>query len=186
MKPGSRISVRARHGPKSDRGRLTTRDPPVCLPAVYRLSTGVCENFLYRFKAARWAARAANSARSPLLPLALPQRRRKTPVGWREYPSKRGAALAERSVHRPGGGQLSRSWQLSGAGVLPNAVLSGPARTCQERLRRRLRRSPTLDRTCPTLPELAAYEGVPWAGLGSWSLRPWPGICSPSRSARPM
>jgi hypothetical protein len=44
----------------------------------------VCENFLYGFKAARRAARAANSARSPLLPLALPQRRRLTPVGWRE------------------------------------------------------------------------------------------------------
>ena len=43
-----------------------------------------CENFLYGFKAARRAARAANTARSPQLPLALPQRRRKTPVGWRE------------------------------------------------------------------------------------------------------
>ena len=45
---------------------------------------GLCENFLYGFKAARRAARAANSARSPLLPLALPQRRRLAPVGWRE------------------------------------------------------------------------------------------------------
>ena len=41
-------------------------------------------DYLYGFKAARRAARAADSARSPLLPLALPQRRRKTPVGWRE------------------------------------------------------------------------------------------------------
>jgi len=44
----------------------------------------VCANFLYGFTAARRAARAANSARSPLLPLALPQRRRLAPVGWRE------------------------------------------------------------------------------------------------------
>jgi hypothetical protein len=44
----------------------------------------LCEYFLYVFKAARRAARAADSARSPLLPLALPQRRRRTPVGWRE------------------------------------------------------------------------------------------------------
>ena len=44
----------------------------------------LCENFLYGFKAARRAARAANTARTPQLPLALPQRRRKTPVGWRE------------------------------------------------------------------------------------------------------
>jgi hypothetical protein len=42
------------------------------------------ESFLYVVKAARRAARAADSARSPLLPLALPQRRRKTPVDWRE------------------------------------------------------------------------------------------------------
>jgi hypothetical protein len=117
-----------------------------------------CENFLYGFKAARRAARAADSARSPLLPLALPQRRRKMPVGWREEPSNRGAALANQSVHRPGGGQLGRSWQLSGAGVLPNSVLSGTARTCQERLRRRLRRSPTLDRTCPKVPDSEAIE----------------------------
>ena len=36
----------------------------------------ICANFLYGFKAARRAARAAGSARSPLLPLALPLRRR--------------------------------------------------------------------------------------------------------------
>jgi hypothetical protein len=35
-----------------------------------------CENFLYRFKAARRAARAADRARSPSLPLALSLRRR--------------------------------------------------------------------------------------------------------------
>ena len=43
-----------------------------------------CAKFLYGFKAARRAARAANTVRSPQLPLALPQRRRLTPVGWRE------------------------------------------------------------------------------------------------------
>ena len=44
----------------------------------------LCADSLHAFKAARWAARAADSARSPLLPLALPQRRRLAPVGWRE------------------------------------------------------------------------------------------------------
>ena len=44
----------------------------------------LCADLLYTFKAARRAARAANSARTPLLSLALPQRRRLTPVGWRE------------------------------------------------------------------------------------------------------
>jgi len=36
----------------------------------------VCENFLYGFKAARRAARAAATARTPPLPLPLPLRRR--------------------------------------------------------------------------------------------------------------
>ncbi len=53
-------------------------------------------------------------------------------------------------------GPVSRIWQLSGAGVLPTLRLSGSAGTCQERLRRRLRRSSTLDRTCPKAPEIAA------------------------------
>jgi len=46
--------------------------------------SGICENFLYGFKAARRAARAADSARTPQLPLTLPLRRRLVPVGWRE------------------------------------------------------------------------------------------------------
>ncbi len=77
-------------------------------------------SFLYGFvKAVRRAARAANSARSPQLPLALPLRRRLAPVGWRKkqktpdrhwlYGSHPGAALR----------LVSRNWQLSGAGVLP-------------------------------------------------------------------
>ncbi len=37
-----------------------------------------------RIEAARWAARAADSARTPQLPLTLPLRRRLEPAGWRE------------------------------------------------------------------------------------------------------
>jgi hypothetical protein len=62
--------------------------PPawVCLTAgqhsgtAYRIPAyriPLCENFLYGFKAAQRAARAAASARSPSLPLALPLRRRR-------------------------------------------------------------------------------------------------------------
>jgi hypothetical protein len=61
-------------------------------PAQNRLKTGVCENFLYGFKAARGAARAADTARTPQLPLTLPLRRRLMPVGWREQRDKSGAA----------------------------------------------------------------------------------------------
>jgi len=49
--------------------------------------------YLDLIKAARRAARAANSARSPQLPLALPQRRRLTPVGWREDLTRSGLRL---------------------------------------------------------------------------------------------
>jgi len=38
-------------------------------------ATGGCENFLYGFKAARRAARAADTARTPTLPLRRRQRR---------------------------------------------------------------------------------------------------------------
>ena len=55
--------------------------------------SGICENFLYGFKAARRAARAADTTRSPQLPLALPQRRRLAPVGWREKQRTLGAAI---------------------------------------------------------------------------------------------
>jgi hypothetical protein len=55
----------------------------------------------------------------------------------------------------------------SGAGVLPNLALSGAARTCQERLRRRLRRSPTLDRTRPKAPEMAAIGSMGTSGRGT-------------------
>jgi hypothetical protein len=52
--------------------RITRRRTHRCLSVPYR----VCADFLGGFKAARRAARAANSARSPQLPLALPLRRR--------------------------------------------------------------------------------------------------------------
>ena len=38
----------------------------------------ICNNFLYGFKAARRAARAANTARTPPLPLARPQGQRRS------------------------------------------------------------------------------------------------------------
>ena len=47
-------------------------------------SLDACEDFLYGFKAARRAARAAATAPRPSLPLALPLRPAPAPVGWRE------------------------------------------------------------------------------------------------------
>jgi hypothetical protein len=64
----------------------------------------LCKLSVRLFKAARRAARAADLARSPLLPLALPQRRRKTLVGWREDLRFAGPPLADQSARRPGGG----------------------------------------------------------------------------------
>ena len=48
--------------------------------------------------------------------------------------------------------------------MLPLPVFSGSGRTRQERLRRRLRRSSTLDRTCPKVPEFAAIGSMGTSG----------------------
>jgi hypothetical protein len=72
-----------------------------------------------------------------------------TPVGWRERQRVTGRFRRTAVTSVQLASQWSRIWQPSGAGVLPNLVLSGSARTCQERLGRRLSRSSTLDRTCP-------------------------------------
>ena len=58
------------------------------LPLSWHL---LCADLLYTFKAARRAARAANTARTPQLPLALPLRRRQ----------RRSAGAKSESTHRP-------------------------------------------------------------------------------------
>jgi hypothetical protein len=69
---------------------------------------------------------------------------------------KRGAAMTY-SRHRVAGGAVacSRCWNCPGR-----------ARTRQERLRRRLRRSSTLDRTSPKVPEFAAIGSRGKSGHG--------------------
>ena len=57
-----------------------------------------CENFLYGFKAAPRAARAAATARTPSLPLALPLRRVPTPGAWREGRKTSGPPLTYRQL----------------------------------------------------------------------------------------
>ena len=106
---------------------------PSCCPAWAAGLLGLCENFLYGFKAARRAARAANSARSPSLPLALPLRRRQRRSAGAKSTRLR-AAVTYGSYQHAARGPVGRIWQLSGAGVLPIEVLSGPGRTRQGRL----------------------------------------------------
>ena len=99
----------------------------------------LCADLLYTFKAARRAARAADTARTPPLPLALPLRRRQRRSAGAKTISPRAATTY--SSHRGSQGEQ--------ACLLPLSALSESGRTRQERLRRRLRRSSTLDRTCP-------------------------------------
>ena len=73
-----------------------------------------CEKFLYGFKAARWAARAAASARSPSLPLTLPLRRRPTP-GRLARKSRKPGRLTYSKLHR----------RRQGTSLLPLPELSG-------------------------------------------------------------
>ena len=115
----------------------------------------LCADLLYTFKAAHRAARAANTARTPPLPLALPLRRRQ----------RRSAGAKIIKLGPPltydGDRGSPRAW---GASMLPQPILSGSGRTRQERLRRRLRRSSTLDRTCPKVPEFAAIGRMDASG----------------------
>ena len=122
---------------------------PMCQASsgtAHHVAQPACENFLYGFKAARRAARAAAAARSPPLPLDAPAAAAPTPVGWRE-------------TQNPGHHRriaITGVQPLNVVSMLPLPLLSEAGRTRQERLRRRLRRSSTLDRTCPTVPEFAA------------------------------
>ena len=93
---------------------------PMCQASsgtAHHVAQPACENFLYGFKAARRAARAANTARSPLLPLALPQRRRQRRSAGRENTEPRAAVdlgtvtrVQPRGVHAPAA-ELSRARQ---------------------------------------------------------------------------
>jgi hypothetical protein len=86
---------------------------------------------------------APPTRRTAALPLKLPLWQRRTPVGWREKHKAR-AAMTYRS-HQ---GLAAKRATCSRCRNCPDR-----ARTCQDRLRRRLRRSSTLD-TC--LPAVAA------------------------------
>ncbi len=62
-----------------------------------------CENFLYVFKAARWAARAAASAAFASAPAGAPATAGQTPVGWREDLGDRRAAVRTEQFPSRGG-----------------------------------------------------------------------------------
>ena len=80
--------------------------------------TSPCENFLYGFKAVRRAARAADSARSPSLPLALSLRRRqRRSAGAKD--AKPWAALTYSSHRIPLGVSLLPLPELSRARAEP-------------------------------------------------------------------
>jgi len=75
-------------------------------------------SFLYGFKAARRAARAADTARTPPLPLALPLRRRqRRSAGAKAWKPDRWNTA---SFVRPGGAFLLPLPGLSGAGQNPS------------------------------------------------------------------
>jgi hypothetical protein len=68
-----------------------------CLSTVSAHVRPVCENFLYVFKAARWAARAAAAAAFASAPASAPATAGQTPVGWREKRKAPGRQIVERS-----------------------------------------------------------------------------------------
>ena len=101
---------------------------------------GLCENFLYGFKAARWAARAADSARLAALPLTLPLRRRQTPVGWRE---RQRVGVAETTGSRPSRGGFDKG-TLAAALIGQTRAGEKPAQSAHKRTGRRPLSNPPL------------------------------------------
>ena len=114
-RPLPRMSKGTARGPRAE-GREHRAESP-----EHPRST--CENFLYGFKAARRAARAADTARSPSLPLALPLRRRQRRSTGAKI-RNRGPLSTYGSYERAAPRPVGRIWQLSGAGVLPTLVCS--------------------------------------------------------------
>ena len=77
------------------------KDDPPCR---CRFRCRVWENSLYYFKAARRAARAADTAGTVRLPLTLPPGCASMPVGWREDVCLTGPRLEPPGGHRGRGG----------------------------------------------------------------------------------
>jgi hypothetical protein len=115
------------------------------------------ENFLYGFKAAPPGPLAPPTRRTAVAWLRSPLRRRQRRSGWRESAEPKGSPLTYSS--HPG--------FIETDPLPPCRDCSGSARTRQERLRRRLRRSSTLDRTCSKAPDhwQLSGQGQEWPGL---------------------
>jgi hypothetical protein len=116
----------------------------------------LCENFLYRFKAAPGAARAADAARTPQLPLTLPLRRRLVPVGWREQQGESGGA-PENPGSRQGRGGFDKGTL---AAALIGLMRAGqkPARSAGKRTGRRPLSNPPLRSRDADVPPLLLFD----------------------------
>ena len=82
----------------------------------------VCENFLYVFKAARRAARAADAAATPGPPLGLQAGRALTPVGWREQVEFGTHVQEIVRIRPPGGGAHAPAVGSTEAGQNPGGT----------------------------------------------------------------
>ena len=114
----------------------------------------LCAHLLYTFKAARLAARAANSARTPSLPRALPLRRRQRAAGRK--PETIGACQEWRggSVLQRGRRSLSAAFGLSACSPLRHC----PGRPGPVKGAFGVASSPQTfgNGACPKVPEIAA------------------------------
>jgi hypothetical protein len=114
------------------------------------------------------------SSRRPAGPLAPPTRRTASAPAGAPAAAATNAGRLARKAQSPGpprhtavtGGSAAERYACSRCPDCPGRV-----RTCQERLRRRLRRSSTLDRTCPKVPESAAIGSRDRSGSGCLTLK---------------
>ena len=118
-----RYPAEARHPGNTSTSSTPSAQAPEPVPpgpdlSVRRSAAPLCENFLYGFKAARRAARAANTARTPPLPLALPLRRRQRRSAGAK--ARNSGRLTYSKAHQCGLGVPAPAGGLSGARQNPS------------------------------------------------------------------
>ena len=170
------VWLEAVEAPPGNRPRLSSGTLPAvsavaclglaCLACLARVPGGPrspCENFLYVFKAARRAARAAASARTPSLALALPLRRRQRRAAGAK--STKPGRVKYSKFHR-----CRQDVPAPAAGIVrgrsePVKAVCGRRATTPVELPGERTREDDLDRTCPDL-ELAAIGNRDTSGQG--------------------
>ena len=126
------------------------------------------QTFCTVFKAARRAARAAATARTPPLPLALPLRlRQRRSAGAKNYETRRPPDKQQSPGFIRAGGVHAPAADIVRGRAEPVKPVCDHRATASVKLPGECTREDGLDRTCPRVPEMAAIGSMGTSGPGS-------------------